>query len=134
MLGFAHLGSGLVIMTNSDNGMGLIQEITRSVSNVYNWNTYKPRVKKKFPLDAAALEKFKGSYETSEGDKVTFEPSQQLLMATQSWDGMQLKFYPESENTFFCIENGYTVVFNVNNNQVESLTVNNNLTLKRMKE
>ncbi|MFN7118226.1 MAG: serine hydrolase domain-containing protein [Saprospiraceae bacterium] len=134
MLGFARLGSGLVIMTNSDNGMGLIQEITRSVSNVYNWNTYKPRVKKKFPMDAAALEKFKGSYETSEGDKVTFEPSQQLLMATQSWDGMQLKFYPESENTFFCMENGYTVVFNVNNNEVESLTVNNNLTLKRMKE
>lgn len=134
MLGFAHLGSGVVIMTNSDNGMSLIQEITRSISKIYNWNTHKPQVKKRIQLDATILAKYAGTYETGEGGTVTFTVGQNRLVATQSWDGMQFNFYPENDATFFSTENGYTATFNYNDSkEVKSLTINGGWTLKKVK-
>lgn len=133
-LGFAYLGSGVVIMTNSDNGMPLIQEITRSISKVYNWNTHKPRVKKRISLATAVLQKYAGTYQTEQGGKMELVVDKDKLLATQSWDGMQFNFYPESDITFFSLDNGYTATFNSNySNEIKNITINGGWVLKRIK-
>ena len=39
---FANTGSGIVIMTNSDNGWNLIREIVRAISREYHWGPLLP--------------------------------------------------------------------------------------------
>jgi CubicO group peptidase (beta-lactamase class C family) len=53
-------GDGVVVMTNSDNGWPLIEEIMRSVSAEYRWADYKQRTV--IHLEAAALQGYAGRY------------------------------------------------------------------------
>lgn len=40
--GYTQTGQGALVMTNSDNGGGLIDEIVASVATVYDWPDLKP--------------------------------------------------------------------------------------------
>ena len=39
LFGYADLGQGVVVMTNGEQGISLIQELVRSVATVYHWAT-----------------------------------------------------------------------------------------------
>lgn len=54
--------AGYVIMTNSDNGMALINEIKRSLSKVYGWDYFNPLTLNKVELAEEQLQAYVGRY------------------------------------------------------------------------
>ena len=62
MLAFAHRGTGIVIMTNGDNGGTLIGEILRGASHLYQWNLTKPRLIEAFDVPENARGIYLGQY------------------------------------------------------------------------
>lgn len=122
---FADSGSGVVVMTNSDNGYLLIDRITASVAAEYGWKSYVPRPE---PLFATAdlLARLKGTdavlawYKALRGgDKAsTLSPNDlnnlgyQLLLQGQSADAMKIlkanvEFYPQDSNAYDSLGEGY---------------------------
>ncbi|ACV25519.1 serine hydrolase domain-containing protein [Kangiella koreensis] len=59
---------GLVIMTNSDNGFGLMAAISRAVAQEYDWDLHKPRVYKATSIEENKLEAFAGKFGDGKDD------------------------------------------------------------------
>lgn len=59
---FANKGEGIIILTNGAYGRSLIQEILRSASNYYDWNTHNPRIISQLKISPKELQKFVGEY------------------------------------------------------------------------
>ena len=53
---------GLVIMTNSDNGMSLMSYITRAVAAAYGWDFFQPKVLDPMVMDSSLIKAFVGKY------------------------------------------------------------------------
>ncbi len=101
---FSHTGQGVAIMTNSDKGDVLMGEVLRSFSSVYNWDSYKPEIKKIIDLDKESLNKLAGEYYLEIPDDlmwVSFSVEDSHLTGTQSLDENSFEIYPESNNLFF---------------------------------
>jgi len=63
-------GEGAVIMTNSDTGDVLLDELMRTIANVYQWPDFAPPTRTPVKLESAALDGFVGVYELN--DKSTY--------------------------------------------------------------
>jgi hypothetical protein len=62
-IGCRDSGEGVVIMTNSDNGSKIYEEIANSVATVYKWKDYYlPEIKKVVNIQGSILEKYAGKY------------------------------------------------------------------------
>lgn len=117
LLAFTKLGQGVVIMTNGDMGGYLMDEVLRSFSAVYDWNSYKPEAKELWPMDQADLEAFSGQYQLNiEGMDliIEFNIQDDHLKGVQLWDGLVFEIHPESETSFFNAEDGVSFVFEEN--------------------
>ncbi|MEO7963856.1 MAG: serine hydrolase domain-containing protein [Gemmatimonadaceae bacterium] len=64
---FPELGQGAAVMTNSDAGSALAQEILYSIAAEYKWPGYAPREVETVAVDSAALKAFAGTYVTTNG-------------------------------------------------------------------
>jgi CubicO group peptidase (beta-lactamase class C family) len=62
---FPELGQGAAVMTNSDAGGALAQEILYSLAAEYKWPDYAPREIEVIAVDTAALDAYVGIYTTS---------------------------------------------------------------------
>ncbi|MEM5774871.1 MAG: serine hydrolase domain-containing protein, partial [Anaerolineaceae bacterium] len=72
MMGYAHTGQGIAVMTNSDNGSGLCQEILRAAARAYGWEDFLPPVKPALTLADDVLQTYTGVYAFPEQPEVTF--------------------------------------------------------------
>jgi CubicO group peptidase (beta-lactamase class C family) len=109
MLGYMNSGQGVVVMTNSENGAELINEIIRSVAAEYGWPDFHPKERVIAKVDPKVYVAYVGEYEiapgfiltvTREGDKLMNRamPVPAPPSATgQPWSEM----FPESETSFF---------------------------------
>ena len=72
---YLHLGSGAVIMTNSNNGGALIEEIYRSLSKEYSWPNFKPKNIKTIDVTTSTLSNYVGTYKgfTRDNEEFSFE-------------------------------------------------------------
>ncbi|MCO6479198.1 MAG: serine hydrolase [Phaeodactylibacter sp.] len=112
MMGFAHRGQGVVLMSNSDNGIALIGEVLRAISEAYGWGVYTSETKAVVSLEAEQLERFKGKYRLNEqGIDLVLSLKDGQLWAKQLWDGAEYELYPESEMSFFETEEGIVFQF-----------------------
>jgi CubicO group peptidase (beta-lactamase class C family) len=102
---FAHTGKGVVIMTNSDNGSAVVDELMRSISEVYHWGTHSPVRKTIAPLKPEQLTAFAGNYRIADqGLELAITPQPDHLLVDLRWSGEQMRLYPESDSTFFTKE------------------------------
>lgn len=102
-------GHGVVVMTNSDQGGALADEIVLTVAREYGWPGPKPQTKTLHPLSEEDLAAIAGTYEGERGD-VTLTLQDGVLWATASWDeGLKLQLLPEAEDTFFSLDDGMQV-------------------------
>lgn len=98
-------GQGVVIMTNSERGDRLVDEILRSVAKEYGWSDYKPKLKTLAKIDPKVFADYIGLYQFE------FSPDFVLTIGTESGNlTTELKqptgqskseLYPESETRFF---------------------------------
>ncbi len=63
MVAYPVKGEGVVVMTNSDNGSYLIEEILRGVSAAYEWPHFQPEEKTLYRLDTSVYAQYVGKYE-----------------------------------------------------------------------
>ncbi len=96
-------GQGLVVMTNSDNGGLLADELLRAVSAAYAWPDYKPEEKPLFRLDPSTYAQYVGRYEIAPDYAldVTFEDYYLIIHPTGQ---ARTRFYVESETVFFSVD------------------------------
>lgn len=99
LVAHAHQGDGVVIMTNSDSGMEVAQELLNSVSAAYGWDFSKPKRLKKAKLSTAQIEPLLGNYRR---DKYIFEVTQTdgKLYAKPRWEEESRELIPESKTQF----------------------------------
>jgi hypothetical protein len=96
-------GEGVVIMTNSDNGSLIYEEIANSVATVYHWKDYYlPEIKKVVNLDSSLLDKYAGKYDLA-GRKAIFKKSDNGLSINVLGD-LFWKVYFTSDSDFFIRE------------------------------
>lgn len=125
-------GEGVVIMTNSDNGSQIYEEILNSVATVYHWKDYYlPETKKVVEVDTSILDKYVGQY--SAGNiSVSFKKSQNSLLCNVRGDAFW-NVYFTTDSDFFMREFREDLRFRTDkNNQVTGI-ISNGLTAKKVK-
>ncbi len=99
-MGYPVKGQGVVIMTNSENGEYLIDEILRAVSTAYDWPHFLPETKKYLRLDPSIYQLYEGLYEVNPEYQlnVSFEDYYLIIQPT---DQKATRFFVENPTTFF---------------------------------
>lgn len=99
---YAKSGEGAVVMTNSDRGGAIGDEIMHSVAAEYAWPDYHPTVRAVVPVDAKILAQYAGSYQLAPNfDLVITNENNQLMAQATGQDKSPI--YAESETMFFPI-------------------------------
>ena len=123
-------GEGVVIMTNSDNGV-ILEEIANSVATVYKWKDYYlPEIKKVVDVDTSVLTKYLGKYNLN-GTTMTIKKSHKDLVINVYGDVLwKLNFTSDSD--FFIREyRGFLRFQTGKNNNVTGFNFNG-MTVKKI--
>jgi len=93
-------GQGAVIMTNSESGTLLIQEILGALSEAYGWAQFRPEEKDVLRLDPATYQTYAGSYEVNPayGLEVSLDDYALVIQPTGQ---AATKFYAEGQTLFY---------------------------------
>lgn len=108
MVGYPVRGEGAVIMTNSDNGAHLIDEIVRGISAVYEWPHFQPEVKALYRLDSSVYSQYVGRYEINPDYVLNVVHEDYYLIITPTGQA-PTKFYAQGLTVFFS-EDPYIVI------------------------
>ena len=105
VMGFAHRDQGAVLMTNSDTGGPLIQEVLAAIFQEYGWSGYGPREIVPSALQPEALRDYVGRYSAGTPQQtVTIE-----LRAGALWgvaNATALELVPTGKDVFFALGGG----------------------------
>ena len=97
-VGYAAQGEGIVVMTNSDDGAPLAQEILLAAGRVYGWPGLAPRVITPIAIDPAALDAYVGTYQVSNVRLSVTRDGERLMLAQD--DGEPLELVPTATDRF----------------------------------
>ncbi|MCJ7579468.1 MAG: beta-lactamase family protein [Candidatus Aminicenantes bacterium] len=100
LVGYPVKGQGVIIMTNSENGEYLIDEILRAVSEAYDWPHFLPEIKKYFRLDASVYQLYEGLYEVNPEYQLSVSFEDYYLIIQPSGQ-KATRFFVENATTFF---------------------------------
>ncbi|MGB9765132.1 MAG: serine hydrolase domain-containing protein [Candidatus Saccharicenans sp.] len=106
------LGQGVVIMTNSDNGWILIDEILRGLSAIYDWPDFKPEEKPLYRLDPSIYQQYCGRYEVNENYFLDVSNEDYYLIVHPTGQS-PTKFYVETQTIFFSVDPFIRIKFNL---------------------
>ena len=105
-------GPGLAVMTNSDGGEFLIQELLRGVAKEYSWPDFQPIERTVAKIDPAILRAYAGTYENPNAGKITVSMKNNTLYVQADPLGPEPEeLYPESSTDFFILSNDVTDSF-----------------------
>jgi CubicO group peptidase (beta-lactamase class C family) len=100
-----HTGQGAVVMTNSDRGDRLTDEIMRSIAHEYGWGDYQPKEKSIARINPSVYADYIGQYqfEFSSDYVLTIIAEGGYLMTElkQPTGQARSELFPESETKFF---------------------------------
>lgn len=101
LYGYAGSGQGAVIMTNSDNGAALIDEILASISAEYGWPEFKVVEKTALPGNAELNQQLAGEYRLMDAPATLIADGQRLFLQTTLLGTQQLELFALSPDRFF---------------------------------
>ena len=110
LISFAHQGDAVIIMTNADNGIALINEILNSISAYYGWGISNPKVIDVIKMPVEQLDKLTGKYKLNFqvpeiGDYfIEIGIKDSSLMVNDLFTGQTNRLYPIQELRFIEIE------------------------------
>ena len=109
---YTEMGPGLAVMTNSDSGEPLIQELLRAVAKEYSWPDFQPVERAVAKIDPAILGAYAGTYEDPNAGKITVSVKKGALYIEAPPLGRGAEdLYPESSTDFFLLSNDVTFRF-----------------------
>jgi CubicO group peptidase (beta-lactamase class C family) len=98
---YSELGKGVVIMTNSDSGGQLADEIVRAIAKEYAWPNYSlPKEKTVSSSDPAKYSEFEGEYPLHPNFSLTITRESNRLMS-QAPGQAKYELLPEAKDKFF---------------------------------
>jgi len=105
-------GQGLAVMTNSDSGGELTQEIFRSVAKEYGWPDYHPAEHTLIKINPATFATYPGTYEIPSVGKLTITlKSNSLYVEAEPFGPDPQELLPESPTQFFVLSGDITFTF-----------------------
>jgi CubicO group peptidase (beta-lactamase class C family) len=106
-------GDGAIIMTNSENGAALINEVLRTIAYEYHWPDFQPATRQIARIDPKLFDRIVGSYRLIPGFILTAtrQGDRLFLQATGQRAG---EIFPESEDTYFSKEVDAQLIFSFN--------------------
>ena len=99
---YPHTGRGAVVMTNSDNGIGLANEILRALAREYVWPDYQVVEKAAVPLAPEAFDDFVGRYERESTTLAFFRVGDRFYL--RSTGHPRAEIFPQSDHEFFTLD------------------------------
>ncbi len=121
LMAFVESGRGAVVMTNSDSGGVLVEEILRTIWNVYGWPGLEPAIRVVADIDSVVFDAVAGRYQFPGVGIVTLEVVTGQLWAEAPGLG-RVELLPESDTVFFIRDTGANVTFVRENGRVIALT------------
>lgn len=110
VVGYARTGQGAAVMTNSDSGGQLTQEIILGIAREYNWLEYKPESITVYELEPEAYQDYTGRYRFEEMDfEFAIEIEDEKLMIIQ--DGRRSELIPTNKDVFYYLDDGFAIQF-----------------------
>jgi CubicO group peptidase (beta-lactamase class C family) len=123
-------GEGVVIMTNSENGYLIYEEIANSVASVYKWKDYYlPEIKKVVDIDPSVAARYEGKYD-SEGTKITIKKGDSGLLLSASGDIFRKLYFTSDGDSFVREYKGFMRFQTGKDNQITGFTFNGTLAKK----
>lgn len=103
MVVYPYRSQGVVVMTNSENGGLLIEEVLRAVAAAYGWPDYLPLERPLFRLDPSIYRQYVGRYEVTPeyALDVTYEDYYLIIKPTGQ---APTRFFVENQTFFFSID------------------------------
>jgi CubicO group peptidase (beta-lactamase class C family) len=124
-------GEGIAIMTNSDNGSLIYEEILNSIATVYNWKDYYlPEIKQVVEVESSVLNKYAGKYIVG-GQKAVFRNSDNGFLVNILGD-LYWKVYFTSDSDFFVREFRGSLRFQTDKDKKVSALKFNGMTAKKI--
>jgi CubicO group peptidase (beta-lactamase class C family) len=116
-------GQGFAVMTNSDSGGELTEEIFRAVAKEYSWPDHQPVEHTLIKINPATFAAYAGTYEITGIGKiqVTFK-SPSLYVQTDPLGPDPIELFPESPTNFFILSGDITFTFHKDPSGALSLT------------
>lgn len=103
LIGYPSRGQGVVIMVNSENGAYLIEELLRSISDVYKWPHFIPEIKTYYRLDPSVYAQYVGEYEVNP-DYILTVTHEDYYLVIQPTGQAPTRFFVESQTKFFSVD------------------------------
>lgn len=97
---YARTGQGAAIMTNSDTGGALINEILFAIAHEYGWPDYKPVERTAVKVNPSIFRGYVGRYQLAPNFILTVTQEGDHLM-TQATGQDKIEVFPESDRTYF---------------------------------
>ena len=114
LIAYARTGKGAVIMTNSDGGRDIYNEIVRAIAVAYDWPDYVPVRRVAVELAADQLNRLAGRYDfPGFGPVPLWVENGQLYGPDPMRDGETVLLLPESPTEFFAPAAGWDMHFDV---------------------
>jgi CubicO group peptidase (beta-lactamase class C family) len=110
LVAFTNTGQGAVVMTNSDSGSSLGEEVLRSIAKDYGWVDYLPKEKVLAHVDPKIYGSYAGQYELAPNFFLTITSEEGRLMG-QATGQSKLELFPESETQFFVVTVAVQITF-----------------------
>jgi len=101
LIAYRETGQGAVVMTNSDSGGALVEEILLGIAKEYGWPDYAPKEKALANVHPDVYDLYTGAYELTPDVAVTVSREAQTLVAEAQ--GSRYELLPESETSFFTL-------------------------------
>jgi CubicO group peptidase (beta-lactamase class C family) len=109
---YTDLGQGVAIMTNSDSGGEVANELLRAVAKEYNWPDFQPTEHAVAKIDSGRFPQYAGVYEITGIGKITVTVKDAKLYVQADPLGPEpQELLPESEINFFLLSREVTFTF-----------------------
>lgn len=105
-MGFAEGGRGALVMTNSDAGSRLVNEIMQAIARTYDWPGFRPTIIVPVDVTPETLRAYAGNYELSAGPRVRVAVEGSALWLTLPW-GERRELIPTGDDGFGSPEGGF---------------------------
>lgn len=111
LFGYTKTGQGAVVLTNSDNGSALIEEIFTSIAAEYQWPDFKVTEKSVIAPDATLNQKLAGKYLLLDTPASIIAEGNHLYLQSDLLSAKRLELHRETETSFFLTSPDATVRF-----------------------
>jgi CubicO group peptidase (beta-lactamase class C family) len=121
LVAFRSGGRGAAVMTNSDSGGNLAEEILIAIFKEYGWRGIEPVRKSIAKLTPDELARYAGEYKINDEIIVSIRVGEEGLITESPAIG-RVEIFPESQTKFFDIASGMVIEFSFEGDEVKGMS------------